>query len=42
MDQGEERVEDEAERRLARQQAAGVMARGVLIGAGLTAVVMLV
>jgi hypothetical protein len=42
MDAGAEPVENEAERRQVRKQAAGVMARGVAIGAALTVVVMVI
>jgi hypothetical protein len=42
MDSGEENIADEAERWQVRSQALGVIVRGSLIGAALTAGVMLV
>jgi hypothetical protein len=41
LDDGEQRVEDSTELRQIRRQALGVVLRGSLIGAALTAVVLL-
>jgi len=42
LDEGEALVEDPAERWQIRKQALGVMARGVLIGAGLMVPVLII